>query len=347
MSEETQGRCPAVGRRRPLRRFGVATAALLVGALPAACGPLPSPSGPSGKPPTSSTVASPTPIPTRPPSSSPVPPDDRLVVLVHDRPLPQILTWLGTETMALPPPRPGLRDLAIGSDGRVAILAEDGIFIADGLVEDARWAAVPEFQPPRDDVVTGLAWSPDGKLAWAAARELGVPPFTVAAGSPGEVPARVEVDAGLDGSPAWLDGERIAVPVVRDPVDGLTVVSLAGDGIPFEPMSAGVLTVASRTGLVALGDRYAPRIEIRRIEDLTASGGPPLAVIEEAGAAVAIDLAFSVDGRWLAAAWMADDGSLLAIGVYDGAGGWTEGGRLDRAALSASPEAGVRLAWRP
>ncbi|HWP64113.1 MAG TPA: hypothetical protein VNO86_11650 [Candidatus Binatia bacterium] len=335
-------------RRRPSgrRRLPAVVAGLVLstGFALSACGPAPTPPA-SGAVASASPDTSPSPIVA--PSLLAVPPDERLVVLVDQHPLPEILTWLGKGSIALPPPRPGLRDLAIGPDGRVAILAEDGIFIADALADDARWAAVPELRPPRDHLVTGLAWSPDGKLAWAAARELGVSPFTVAAGSPGEVPARVEVDAGLDGGPAWLDTKRIAVPVVRDPLGGLIIVSLAGDGTPFEPIPAGVLAVASRAGLVALGDRHAARIEIRRIEDLTASGGPPLAVIEEADAAVAVDLAFSVDGRWLAAAWTADDGSLLAIGVYDGDGGWIEGGRLDRAALKADPDARVRLAWRP
>lgn len=266
-------------------------------------------------------------------------------MFVRQDPRPRLVTWRGRSTVELPPPPPGTRDLAIGPDGRVAILADDGIFVADGLTE-AGWTAVPELLPPDDEVVTGLAWSLDGRLAWAAARELGVPPFTVVAGSPGGVPVRIEVDAGLDGSPAWLDRDRIAVPVIRDPLGGLAIVSLAGADRRFAPVPAGVLAVAPSRGLLALGDRSRPRVEIRRIDDLTAPGGPPLAAFEEPGAAV-VDIALSTDGRWLAAAWVDGDGSLVAVGVYEDSGGWVERGRLGRAALGAGSDARVRLAWQP
>lgn len=332
-------------RRRPTGRRRLSTL-LLAGLAFAACGPVPTPS-PSGVAASASPETSPS--PSSAPSTLAAPPDDRLVVLLVQSPAPTIVTWHGGSVVDLPPPRPGTSALAIGPDGRAAILANDGVFVADGLAADARWSAVPELRPPADAIVTGLTWSPDGKLAWAADREAAVPPFTIVAGSPGQTPTRIEVDASLDGRPAWLDGDRIAVPVVREPSGGLAIVSLAGNTIPFEPIPAGVLAVAPSKGILALGDRYRPRIEIRRIEDLTAAGGQPLAVFEEPGGEDIADLAFSADGRWLAVAWMtwAGDWVPLAVALYEDAGGWVERGRLDLAPIGARPDAAVSLAWRP
>ncbi len=347
MSEEWQGRCPAVGRHRPLQPPILATAALLVAAILAACGPLPSPSSPSGTPPPSSPApASGSPTHTTPPSLSPVPPDERLVVLARSDTGSRLFTWRAGERVDLRLPGPDAHGLAIDRMGRAAVVAGGEVFVADGLAgTDVRWSPVAEFRPDPGATITGLAWSPDGALAWAGARELAGPSFTVVAGLIGGVLVRVEVDAGLDGAPVWLDTDRVGVLAVRDPTELLAVVSTKAARVTLSPFEASEIAATNELGLAAVGARATARVELRRLEDLTGTT-EPIAVIDGPDASIVGSLAFSTEGRFLAVTWFGDE--TPRVSVYERSSGWQEKASLGLADLGLEgPLTAIEVAWRP
>ena len=337
MNEQDQGRCPAGGRHRPPRLV------LLLVAVVAACGPAPAPTLEASPP-------SPTPTPTAAPSPLPslavAPPDDRLVVLARADDGSRLVTWVDGRLVVVPLPGPDAHGLAVGPTGRAAAVAGNAVFVADALGPGASdWKPVDAFRAGPDDVVYGLAWSSAGALAAARAAQPATPPFFVVAGRPGETPVEIEVEAGLDGTPAWLDGDRVAVVAVRDPYAVLAIVSVGSGRVEFLPMDVAALAVAPDADLVAVGMRSAARVELRRLADL-AGAMAPIAVVEGPEAAIVGALALSADGAWLAVAWLGADGPV--VGLYDRSSGWREHGRLGVAALGLDgARPALELAWRP
>ena len=332
------GRCRARVRHRPRL-----AALLAVLAIVASCGPAPTPTVP---PSPSAPDASPSAAPTPAPSLAVAPPDDRLVVLARTEDGSRLVTWADGGLVVVPLPGPDAHGLAVDSTGRAAVVAGNAVFVADRLVAGtATWTAVDAYRARPDDHVYGLAWSPTGALAAARAAEPATPPFVVVAAPLDRTPTAIEVEAGLDGSPAWLDGDRVAVVAVRDPHAVLAVVSVGSDRVEFLPMDVAELSVAPEAELVAVGSRAAPRVEMRRLADL-AGATAPIAVVEGPEAAIVGALALSPDGAWLAVAWLGADGPV--VGLYERSRGWQERSRVGTAALGLDGGLpALELAWRP
>lgn len=342
MSEQ-QGRRPAPSRHRPLPPLTLCLVALL-----AACGPAPSPSVP---PPSTQEPSPPAPAPSASaqPSVSPsATPGGRLVTLARGQAGAALAVWDGTGPIPVSLPNPGAHGLAIDGRGRAAIVTDEGVLVAERLLGDEdRWVPAPEFEPAPGEILSGLAWSPGGKLAWAGAAEFGVPPFVVVAGPLGRDPARIAVEADLDGSPVWLDDDRVAVLAVRDPAALLAVVSIGSGDVAFEPLQASAIAVSPAAGLIAVGARSGPRLELRPLERL-GEAVDALAVLEGPDTATVGDVAFSVDGQRLAVTWLSE-AALDSVRVYERSpDGWRETGRLEGSAFGTPGTiTAVELDWLP
>ncbi|MER3417777.1 MAG: hypothetical protein C4343_01370, partial [Chloroflexota bacterium] len=269
----------------------------------------------------------------------------RLVVLVRRDTGSRLVTWRAGTRAEVSLPGRDAYGLAIDNTGRAAVVAGGRIFVADNLTrEGVRWSPVTEFQPNPGEIVLGLAWSPDGDLAWAGAKD-DHSPISVVAGPVGGTPKRIEVDAWLDGLPVWLDTDRVAVLAIRDPAHFLAIVRTGTSQVTLEPFEALTLAVSSRLGLIAVGARDTGRVELRRLEDLTAAR-TPIAVITDANDAIVDALAFSTDGTRLAVTWRQSNS--VRVALYDQSTGWQELARFGPAELGIEgPVSTIELAWRP
>ncbi len=343
MTERDHGRCPAGGRHRPLLLI------LAVGALLAACSPRPVPSE-SASPSSPSIPPSPTANPTGSASVSPTPPDDRLVVLVRSDAGARLLTWRNGAPVDLPLPGADAHELAVDGTGRAAVVAGGEVYIAESLTDsEVRWTPIPGFRPDPGFIVTGLAWSPDGALAWTGAREIAGDTFTVVAGPIGEAPVRIEAEAGLNGAPVWLDADRIGIPAVRGSTNFLTVVSVRARQVSLTPFELGGLAVSYPLGLVAVSDVGAATVELLRLNGLMTATEPDAVIKGPDEEWIAEGLAFSADGGRLEVTWF--KGGRVVVSLYDGAAGWRESTRLGLADLGLpnidTSDASVEVAWRP
>lgn len=274
-------------------------------------------------------------------------PLERLVVLARWEGEARLMAWQAKRPIRLPLPAQDAHGLAIDRGGRAAVVAGRDVFVADPFASQAgRWSALAAFRRrPGNELTSGLAWSPNGLLASAEAPGPALSPFTVVAGPPDGVPVRIEVGAGLDGRPAWLDADRLAVVAVRDPLSLLAVISVGGREVRLEPMELRGLAATSSGDLVAVAARYAPRVELTPLAEL-ATDPTPIAVLEMPDALGVGPMAFSPDGEWLAVTWLTEDSAFVAL--HDRASGWQERNRIEATELGLDGSAlTMEPAWRP